>query len=238
MKKKIIDQTKDYYEKNFKKYGLSFQRKYPNEELCRFIGRTFYKKNYKKKGEIKILEVGCGSGANLKMLLNEGFNAFGLDISEKSIELLKYSFKKKKNKPILSVGNMKKLPYDKYFFDCIIDVFSSTHLNSKEGLIFISEISRCLKKNGLYFSYFPSKKSDIFKSKKKLMYDKDTVLKVYKKKSPYRINNLPFRFLSNYEYAKILKKNNIETIYNEEITKTYFDRSEKFVFLSVVGRKQ
>ena len=96
MKKKIIDQTKDYYEKNFKKYGLSFQRKYPNEELCRFIGRTFYKKNYKKKGEIKILEVGCGSGANLKMLLNEGFNAFGLDISEKSIELLKYSFKKKK----------------------------------------------------------------------------------------------------------------------------------------------
>ena len=86
--------SKIYYEKNYKKYGLAFQRKYPNEELCRFIGRTFVNSKSLKKN-IRILEVGCGSGANLKMFLNEGFNTFGLDISKKSISLLENFFKKK-----------------------------------------------------------------------------------------------------------------------------------------------
>ena len=234
--KKKKELSKIYYEKNYKKYGLAFQRKYPNEELCRFIGRTFASNSSLKK-KIRILEVGCGSGANLKMLLNEGFNTFGLDISKKSISLLENFFKTKKKKPTLKVASMEKLPFNNSYFDCIIDVFSSTHLNSNEGLSFIKETSRCLKKGGLYFSYFPSKKSDIFKSKKKIMLDKDTIFKLNEKRSAYKINKIPFRFLASKQYSKILEKVNIETTYSEEITKTYFFGSEKFVFLSVVGKK-
>jgi hypothetical protein len=69
------------------------------------------------------------------------------------------------------------------------------------------------------------------------MLDKDTIFKLNEKRSAYKINKIPFRFLASKQYLKILEKVNIETTYSEEITKTYFFGSEKFVFLSVVGKK-
>tara|TARA_B110000967_G_C18730484_1_gene482336 strand:- start:66 stop:782 length:717 start_codon:yes stop_codon:yes gene_type:complete len=237
MNKNISGASKNYYENNYNKHGLSFQRKYPNEEFCRFMGRTYFHENARNRKKIRILEVGCGSAGNLKLIVNEGFDSYGIDISKKSISLLKQNFKNNKKRPILKVADMKKIPFTDSYFDCIIDVFSSTHLNAEEGNIFIKEIQRCLKHDGLFYSYFPSKKSDIFKLKKKIMLDKDTIFKLNEKQSAYRINKIPFRFLSSKQYSNILNKENIETIYKEEITKTYFFGSEKFVFLSVVGKK-
>ena len=54
--------------------------KYPGEELIRFIARNFYAAPNRK--DIRILEVGCGTGANLWFLAKEGFNAFGIDGSQ------------------------------------------------------------------------------------------------------------------------------------------------------------
>ena len=36
-----MNNLRKYYEKNYKKYGIKFQREYPNEELVRFISRNF-----------------------------------------------------------------------------------------------------------------------------------------------------------------------------------------------------
>ena len=48
-KKKISE----IYEKGFKKIGKSYQRQYPNEEFCRFMGRNFFHiKEDKRKKEI------------------------------------------------------------------------------------------------------------------------------------------------------------------------------------------
>ena len=65
------------------------QRKYPNEELCRFMGRNFFSKNLNEleRQEIKILETGCGSGANIWMLAREGFATYGIDLSPEAIKL-------------------------------------------------------------------------------------------------------------------------------------------------------
>ena len=79
--------AKIFYERNYKLKGSSFQRLYPNEELCRFIGRNFKKFSNIKKKNIKILEVGIGNATNLVMLGKEGFKIYGIDISEEAIKI-------------------------------------------------------------------------------------------------------------------------------------------------------
>ena len=73
--------VKEWYSTNYKKLGISSQRLYPNEELCRFIGRTYNHHKLATKQQHKILEVGCGSAGNLFMLSEQGFDCTGLDIS-------------------------------------------------------------------------------------------------------------------------------------------------------------
>ena len=47
------DSSENYYDSSYKEAGMAAQRRYPNEELCRFIGRNFgcmsrsEKNNYK-----------------------------------------------------------------------------------------------------------------------------------------------------------------------------------------------
>lgn len=56
--------------------------RYPAEPLIRFIARNFYKLD---RPSVRILEVGCGPGANLWYLAREGFSFLGIDISQAAI---------------------------------------------------------------------------------------------------------------------------------------------------------
>ena len=38
----ITANAKSWYEKDYKKYGINSQRRYPNEEFTRFMGRNFF----------------------------------------------------------------------------------------------------------------------------------------------------------------------------------------------------
>ena len=49
--------------------------KYPGEDLIRFIARNFYSRQIRR--DTRILEVGCGPGANLWFLAREGFSFAG-----------------------------------------------------------------------------------------------------------------------------------------------------------------
>ena len=70
--------AENFFEKEFKTFGLKSQRKYPNEELCRFLGRN--KKLFKKN--TKCLEVGVGGGGNLMPLIDMNFRIDAIDISK------------------------------------------------------------------------------------------------------------------------------------------------------------
>ena len=225
------------YEKGFKKLGAIYQRQYPNEEFCRFMGRNFFHINTSKRKKLNFLEVGVGSGANLSLISNEGYNASGIDISKDSIKITKNLFKKKNFKANLKVGDMTNIPYKSNKFDCVFDVFSSCLLAKKDGEIFLNEVSRVLKKGGKFFSYFPSKKSKMFKSKNKKMFDEDTIFKLGEKKPIYKIDNAPMRFLDKKQYISLLKKNNIYTFYSEELTKTYYNGKDQFTFIIIEAKK-
>jgi 2-polyprenyl-3-methyl-5-hydroxy-6-metoxy-1,4-benzoquinol methylase len=58
--------------------------KYPSEDLIRFVARNFYKSE--DRSRVKILEVGCGPGANLWFFAREGFSFSGVDGSAAAIE--------------------------------------------------------------------------------------------------------------------------------------------------------
>ena len=60
----ITDDAKNWYEKDYKEKGMDSQRRYPNEEFVRFIGRNYFTLSKHKRKKIKILETGCGTCGN------------------------------------------------------------------------------------------------------------------------------------------------------------------------------
>src|SRR5438105_645758 len=59
--------------------------RYPGEDLIRFVARNFYKAP--SRSSVRILEVGCGPGANLWYMAREGFSVFGIDGAPTALEL-------------------------------------------------------------------------------------------------------------------------------------------------------
>jgi ubiquinone/menaquinone biosynthesis C-methylase UbiE len=92
----------------------------------------------------KILDVGCGTGNVLKKLVsNENLSLYGLDISEKMIEIAK---KNLENRAELKVGDSEYMPWEDDSFDVIVCNASFHHYpNPKKVLL---EMKRVLKSNG------------------------------------------------------------------------------------------
>ena len=137
--KKIVT-PKSFYNSLYSKKGVEAQRKYPNEELVRFMGRNFfYKKNNDRK-KIRLLETGCGSGGNLKMLAKEKFDVYGLDNSNQAINVCKKILKFENLKAKLKIQDMENLQYPNNSMDAVIDIFSSCCLDQSSGLKYIKTI--------------------------------------------------------------------------------------------------
>lgn len=123
--------------------------KYPSESLIQFIARNFYKA---KRDEIRILEVGCGTGANLWYISREGFQAYGVDGSAVAISCAKERIIREGLNANLQIVDIIHLPFENDFFDAIVDnecVYSNNFENTR--LIF-QEISRVLKPGGKFYS--------------------------------------------------------------------------------------
>ena len=108
--------------------------KYPPVPVIRFIAKNFYKDKNRK--EIKILELGSGTGANLWFCAREGFSVYGIDGSLTAVSRMLERFKDENLTDMLigsSVGDY----YDQLhklqdnYFDAIIDV-ESLYCNSFE----------------------------------------------------------------------------------------------------------
>ena len=139
--------------------------KYPPESLIQFIARNFYKLVRK---DIRILEVGCGTGANIWYLTREGFKVFGIDRSDVAINIAKKRMKDEKLNANLQVGDIVNLPFEDNFFDVVIDI-ECLYCNTNENANRIySEIQRVIKPNGKFFSKTFSDKMYIGESQTKI----------------------------------------------------------------------
>ncbi|AAK81349.1 ubiquinone/menaquinone biosynthesis C-methylase UbiE [Clostridium acetobutylicum] len=91
-----------------------------------------------------VLDVGCGTGNVLKILAkDENLSLYGLDLSEKMIEIAK---KNLKGRAELKLGDSENMPWKSNSFDVIVCNASFHHYpNPKKVLI---EMKRILKKDG------------------------------------------------------------------------------------------
>lgn len=228
-----------FYENSYKDLGFNAQRKYPNEEFCRFMGRNFFHIPMEKRKEIKILETGCGSGANLWMVAREGFDAYGIDFSIEGIALAEKMLDNYGVSANLQVQDMTNINFPSQYFDAVFDVFSSYCLNRDQGRQYLLGVSRILKPGGLFFSFFPSKNSDTYQFKGDAhLIDSDTLNSITRIDSPFCGQSYPFRFIHPREYENSLIELGFEIQYLETVDKTYSNRRESFGFVVIEAKKK
>ncbi len=97
-------------------------------------------KNYNLTKGSKILDVGCAKGFLVKDLVDLGFEAYGIDISQYAIDNAPKDIKNR-----LKVGNAKSLPYDDNSFDLVISLNTIHNLDRDECKMAIQEIQRTSK---------------------------------------------------------------------------------------------
>jgi SAM-dependent methyltransferase len=126
--------------------------KYPGEELIRFVASHFYKTEHRKN--VKLLEVGCGTGANLWFMAREGFTVYGADGSptgvDRTIERLNRECPGW-NGEVLRI-DLDKLPYEDDFFDAVIDNESICCNSFESSKRIYKELCRVTKSGGKLFS--------------------------------------------------------------------------------------
>lgn len=141
------------FEKQYLEKGIYAQRQYPTDALLCFLGGEGCLSGRDNKS-IKILEIGCGSGANLWMLAKEGFDVYGIDNSVTSLKLAKEHLNNKWNVDAdICVGSFDRIPYDDNMFDYVIDIVSMQHIDLKTSKDALKEVYRVLKPKGKFFSY-------------------------------------------------------------------------------------
>ena len=89
-------------------------------------------KHYELKKNDKILDIGCAKGFLVKDLLNQGIDAYGIDISE-------YAISKSEKETIgrLHLGKADKLPFPDNSFDFVISI-NTIHNYDENGVITVS----------------------------------------------------------------------------------------------------
>lgn len=113
--------------------------------LITVLQKFFNKHTVEQKN---ILDVGCGTGANMDFLKQKGFQVKGIDMSE---EALKFCKEKGLDVQLGLAGN---IPFRENNFDIVIACDVLEHI--KNDVEAIKEIARVLKKNGLFIATVPA----------------------------------------------------------------------------------
>lgn len=98
----------------------------------------------------KILDVGCGTGEQVKELLKSGFEAVGL---EPSSNMRKYAHSHLPAGAVMD-GSILNIPFSDNYFDCVYAIEVLRYLHHDDNITSLKEIYRVLKPGGLFFGTF------------------------------------------------------------------------------------
>lgn len=122
--------------------------KYPYDIVVSFVFRHFPRD--KPRGDVRILEIGCGAGNNLLFAAAEGFQVAGLDGSRSAVDHARRRFAESGLVADLRVGDFTQLPFDDAAFDLVVDrgALVCTGLSSARRAA--AEVRRVLKIGGKF----------------------------------------------------------------------------------------
>ena len=132
------------------KYAAGHGQRYPWDRVVTFVFRNIPLNV--AKNELKILEIGFGTGSNLWFAAREGFSVSGVEQSEAAVAVALKRFKQNRLEGDLRIGDFSSLPFEDNSFDLAIDRASLACVDQKTATQSIREVHRCLKAGGKFFS--------------------------------------------------------------------------------------
>jgi SAM-dependent methyltransferase len=126
--------------------------KYPPEHVIRFVAANFYR--ISDRSAIRLLEIGCGPGANVWFMAREGFSVAGIDGSAIAIAQAQQRLARENLSADLRAGDYATLPWSDSSFDAVIENVSLycnpwTYIQRA-----LAEVRRVLKPGAPFLSSF------------------------------------------------------------------------------------
>lgn len=129
--------------------------KYPGEDVVRFVARNFY--GAPDRASVRLLEVGCGTGANLWYMAREGFCVHGIDaaptgvrIARERLDLECAGWRERGGR--VDVGGIIQLDYPDGYFDGVLDVVAICYSGDDAARAIYAELARVTRPGGRLFS--------------------------------------------------------------------------------------
>jgi SAM-dependent methyltransferase len=226
--------TQAIFEKGYAGHGAAYQRRYPNEQCVAFLAGAYFHLSVAERRAIEVLELGCGSGANLWMIAREGFSAHGIDYSPAGIRVCREVLDCWGVSANLKVGDIRQLPYSTGTFDAVVDVLTTIHVAFDDHHTIWREVYRCLKEGGRFFSYHWGENSISLRCGAPLI-DHCTVGNI-SSGYPYAGSGTNC-FLSANEVHKGLTEAGFHDVNVEKFTRTYKNQTQTFEYLVITARK-
>lgn len=117
--------------------------KYPPEHVVRFVARTFYRAP--NRTDVRLLEIGCGPGANVWFMARERFRVSGIDCSPTAICKAGERLASEGLSADLRVGDNAALPWADNTFDGVLDNVSLCCNGHQSVRAALNEVRRVLK---------------------------------------------------------------------------------------------
>lgn len=118
----------------------------PFDEVVSFVLK--HHPSHKSPPQIKIMEVGCGFGNNLKFFRSLGFETYGIDSSDTAVRGARVCCGDKRGD--IRKGDFRFLPWQDDTFDMIIDRAALWYVDFDGAQQAIAEIHRTLKPGGKF----------------------------------------------------------------------------------------
>jgi len=122
--------------------------RYPYDSVVTFVFR--HAPQNKPRGDVRILEVGCGAGNNLWFAAREGFCVAGVDASTSAINYARQRFREEDLNGEFKVGDFTELPWLDGLFDMVIDRTALTCCGWSAAQNAVTEIRRVLRQGGVF----------------------------------------------------------------------------------------
>ncbi|MFL6693875.1 MAG: class I SAM-dependent methyltransferase [Ramlibacter sp.] len=128
---------------------------YPGEDVIRFVQRHYGA--VPDRGRVRLLEVGCGAGANLWFMAREGFVVHGVERSPTAVQLAQQRLDRecpgwRQRGGRIDAGDMASIEVPDANVDAVLDVVAICYADVEEASRAYAELARVTRPGGRLFS--------------------------------------------------------------------------------------